>query len=101
MKKVVFAIFAVAVVALAAVNLNLVKNDLGVNLTLEKIVALSGEHSTCSICGGSIDDDECTCGATITCDHGWCYGFVCHFSTGDYFCPCMASGDPFEYCIDF
>jgi hypothetical protein len=99
MKKIVLSIVGAAVIGIAAMNVNLaVTNDLIANVTLENIMSLAtGESGTCSVCGNSFDG--CTCGASITCSTGSCHGKVCHHDTGNYFCPCVANGDAYTYCL--
>lgn len=94
-------IFMAIIAALAAINVNLAfKSDRSVvDLTLFNIMALArGESNICSICG--YDVDTCNCdNYGITCDHGSCWGKVCHENTYQFDCPCRANGISYSFCI--
>lgn len=98
MKKKILFICVVAIIVLAAVNLNLAfNNGLNINLSLTSIEALAkGEILYCSVCGNQVD--ACSCPPAITCDYVSCHGKECHEDTFNWLCPCSATGDPFTIC---
>lgn len=98
MKKKLLFISLPALIALAAINVNLAfNNDSIIHLSLTSIEALArGETLYCSVCGEQID--ACRCGPAITCDKGDCHGKECHIDTFNLACPCDPTGDPFNIC---
>lgn len=98
MKKKLFFICMVAIVTLAAVNVNLAFNsNSNVNLSLTSIMALArGETLYCSVCYNQID--ACTCGSTITCDYNTCHGNQCYHNSHNWVCPCIENGNPTIFC---
>lgn len=91
----------VVIAALAAVNVNLAfnSNESVIDLSLTSIMALArGESNICSICG--YDVNTCNCDDYgITCDHGSCWGKVCHENTNNPICWCKANGIPYYFCV--
>lgn len=98
MKKKFIFICAIALIVLAAVNVNLAFNsNFDIYLSLSSIEALArGETLYCSVCGEQVD--ACRCPPTITCDYASCHGKECHDFTGNLLCPCIANGNPLSIC---
>lgn len=99
MKKAIFLVVVVAILAAVNVKLAFNSNESVVSLSLASITALAQGESgiTCSICGEDID--ACNCDIGITCDYGSCTGKVCHENTYDPSCWCRANGDQYSSCI--
>ena len=98
MKKIVLSIFGAAIVAITAINVNLiVKSDLIVDESLANITALARNEIKCSICG--YEYESCMCDFGITCPYPSCRGTWCHKDQYILLCPCYFHGDPLFGCI--
>jgi len=108
MKKVFLGIVGAAIIALAAINLNLALNsDSNVNLTLASVVSLAKEEwggpgGKCAVCLQKIDECTCEGGITILCDQYCSFTAKCWWSITAFpnpLYPCYITGKPYDRCI--